>query len=429
MVLKQDVLLRHMKDPSKEERQRPRRVLLWSLDEQEKGRILKEDEEWSIVRQMRLADDDTVRPSTNEWSETGIRVSHAIQVIIRFTALPSDWKSDRYGKSKDKNRDLDLHYDLDTKEMKISHPCSLSSCDCMLPNLQLPSYTLEDPSSSSNPTSPGGSNPTSRATSPVVGTSSSGPSMALYQWANEKTSHGAAVEAYYSSGPNGGKNVPNGYFGTSKSFRYKSECLCALSAKGKGKEEILKLYEVDPELLTGSAVQFGGSTESFRHRGRDGSGRGRWKDDETYGRELEDELRARSASRQRASHSHSHPGSGPGSAFNSGTATPTNSSGFDSRVASSNNLVAMMGEVQISLNDAIASSRDRSSRSRSRLRGALDRQDADGGRRGREGSRSLSRPGSTSTSRNPSRAGSRANSPSRSGQTTPTFPLMGLRGV
>jgi len=49
---------------------------------------------------MRLADGDTVRLSTNEWSETGIRVSHSIQVIIRFTALLVEWNSDKCGKGK-----------------------------------------------------------------------------------------------------------------------------------------------------------------------------------------------------------------------------------------------------------------------------------------------------------------------------------------
>jgi hypothetical protein len=72
---------------------------------------------------MRLADDDTCRPSTHDLSETGIRVSHSLQTIIRFTPVGLG----------------------ETKEMKISHPCKISSCDCMDANLQLPGYSKEDP--------------------------------------------------------------------------------------------------------------------------------------------------------------------------------------------------------------------------------------------------------------------------------------------
>ncbi len=62
VVLKQDVHLHDLRHPEKQEQQKPKRILLWSMKDDEKGRILYADEEFSIVRQMRLADDDKCRP-------------------------------------------------------------------------------------------------------------------------------------------------------------------------------------------------------------------------------------------------------------------------------------------------------------------------------------------------------------------------------
>ncbi|KAL7010391.1 hypothetical protein EMMF5_000415 [Cystobasidiomycetes sp. EMM_F5] len=122
-----------LKDPERSEQARAKPILLWSMAKNEKGTIIEPEEEYHLVRQMKLADDDTVRPSSNEWSNTGIRVSHALQTIIRFTPLP-----DAKGKGPAVVQE-------NMKEMKISHPCKLSSCDCMIGNLQLPSYSKEDP--------------------------------------------------------------------------------------------------------------------------------------------------------------------------------------------------------------------------------------------------------------------------------------------
>jgi hypothetical protein len=125
VILKQDVTLQHMLEPERTEHMKPKRVLLWSMNAEEKGTMLAAEQDFAIVRQMRLADDDTIRPSSNPLSETGIRVSHTLQTVVRFTPL-TDGK-------------------LETKEMKITHDCKLSSCDCMIGNLQLPSYSKEDP--------------------------------------------------------------------------------------------------------------------------------------------------------------------------------------------------------------------------------------------------------------------------------------------
>lgn len=83
------------------------------------GVILPANAEFSLIKKMRVADDDMVRPSTNEHSDTGIRLSHQMLVVITFTAM--DGPDGKEG---------------ETKEMKIKWDAKLSSCDCMLENLQ-----------------------------------------------------------------------------------------------------------------------------------------------------------------------------------------------------------------------------------------------------------------------------------------------------
>ena len=221
VMLRQDVFLKHMQRPELYEQAKPKRILLWSMNPNERGAIYDPEQSLDLVRQMRLADDDTVRPSTPEWSVTGIRVSHALQTIIRFTVLPPMSAEDekRAGKGK---APLNGATQESRKEMKISNPCKLSSCDCMIGNLQLPIYTKEDP---------------------------------ITQASQRLTGH-------------------------------KSVCLCNVSAKA-AEEEMEKLYGADMQSL-GAASHFGSVT-----RGRNEQ----WKDDEQYGRDLEDDLRSRSRSR------------------------------------------------------------------------------------------------------------------------------------
>jgi hypothetical protein len=214
--------------PERTEQTRPKRVVLWSMNPDDCGRVYEEDQEFSIVAQMRLADDDTIRPTTNEHCETGIRVSHELQILIRFTPIPKDQPEvPAFGGG------------LETKEMKITHPCKISSCDCLLSNLQLPSYDALD----------------------RVGQ--------------------LAIDS--------GGSRPQHKSGRA---RYLSKCLCTISTE-ESPEIMEKLYGADPALL-GGAANFGTS-----RRTREGNSNLRavgFKTEEEYAASLEDALRARGRS-------------------------------------------------------------------------------------------------------------------------------------
>ena len=126
VILKQDIKLQNLKETDKFEDTKPKRILLWSMREDEKGINLAIDKEFSISRQMALADDDNLRPSTHPLTDTGIRVSHTLQVIIRITPQSP-------------------HKSNDMKEIMISHQCIITSCECLIGNLQLPPYSKQDP--------------------------------------------------------------------------------------------------------------------------------------------------------------------------------------------------------------------------------------------------------------------------------------------
>lgn len=117
-VLKQDTILQNIKKPERTER-KTQDITLWSLSqENSQPTELKEGEDLSLVRQMRLqtSRDERVllRPSINENSVTGIRHTHTIMVVIRFRAQD----------------------DNNTREMKIKFPANIGSCACSVENLQ-----------------------------------------------------------------------------------------------------------------------------------------------------------------------------------------------------------------------------------------------------------------------------------------------------
>lgn len=229
VVLKQTINLVDLTHPERKEATKPKRVVLWSLHPDQCGKVYEEDQEMSIVTQMRLADDDTIRPTTNEYSETGLRVSHELQVVVRFTPIPTDYVDvPAFGGG------------LETKEMKITHACQISSCDCLVENLQLPSYDQ------------------------------------------------LTVGSSYSIGK--GTARPQHKSGKA---RYLSKCLCTISAE-EDLEVMERIYGADPSLL-GGAAHFGNS-----RRAREGNSNLRqtgFKSEEEYAAALEEALRARGRSR------------------------------------------------------------------------------------------------------------------------------------
>lgn len=227
-MIKQQIFLVDLTHPDKTEQTRPKRFILWSLDSDECGKVYEEDQEFNIVAQMRLADDDTIRPTTNEYAETGLRVSHELQILIRFTPIPKEYiEIPSFGGG------------LETKEMKITHPCKISSCDCLVSNLQLPSY--------------------------------------------DELHLGGPAEV----GQGGSR--PQHKSGRS---RYLSKCLCTVSTE-ENPEVMEKIYGADPALM-GGAAHFG--TSRRQGEGNTNLRAAGFKSEEEYAASLEAALRARGRS-------------------------------------------------------------------------------------------------------------------------------------
>lgn len=94
---------------------------LWTLKAQEDVGTLRPGRDFHLSRQFRLPNDDAIRPSTAERSITGIRVSHQLQVILRFTPLVNNPLKQQ-------------------REIKYTGDAIMSSCCCMLSSVQLPAY-------------------------------------------------------------------------------------------------------------------------------------------------------------------------------------------------------------------------------------------------------------------------------------------------
>jgi hypothetical protein len=106
-------------------------IPLWSYRKDTKRSIGRYNagQEFSLVQQFRLKDDDTIRSTTSDKSDTGIRVSHKLALVLHYTPLEDNPKNE-------------------TKELKIATDATFTSCCCVVEYLQLPQYTstpsLED---------------------------------------------------------------------------------------------------------------------------------------------------------------------------------------------------------------------------------------------------------------------------------------------
>lgn len=100
-------------------------IPLWSYRKDSKQQCIGRytaGQEFSLVQQFRLKDDDIIRSTTSEKSETGIRVSHKLAVVVHYTPLENNPK-------------------METKELKIATDATFTSCCCVVEYLQLPKYT------------------------------------------------------------------------------------------------------------------------------------------------------------------------------------------------------------------------------------------------------------------------------------------------
>lgn len=103
LAIIQHVSLQSLQNPERKEEHKPLDLVLWSSrrqQEQEHERdrtsepysptILRAGQPFNLVKQIRLANDNFLRQSTNPHSITGIRVSHSLEVTLWYAALEDE---------------------------------------------------------------------------------------------------------------------------------------------------------------------------------------------------------------------------------------------------------------------------------------------------------------------------------------------------
>jgi hypothetical protein len=120
VILAQNFNLQSMKNPELVEHIETL-IPLWSSKKEGVTPLkIKDGQELCFVRQLRLMAEDNhemLRPTSNDWSETGIRIAHQLVVLIRFKPL--------------ENNPEGL-----VKELKIAFDGKISSCASNIENHQ-----------------------------------------------------------------------------------------------------------------------------------------------------------------------------------------------------------------------------------------------------------------------------------------------------
>lgn len=124
VYLNQTIALQSRSDPARKET-KIMTIPLWSYRKSAKQQYIgrySAGQEFSLIQQFRLKDDDIIRSTTSEKSETGIRISHKLALVVHYTPLRENPK-------------------METKEMRIATDAVFTSCCCVVEYLQLPKYT------------------------------------------------------------------------------------------------------------------------------------------------------------------------------------------------------------------------------------------------------------------------------------------------
>lgn len=123
IYLHQNVQLQSQKEPERKEN-KIMIIPLWSYRKSKRQPIGRyaAGQEFSLVQQFRLPDDDTIRSTTCEKSNTGIRMTHKLALVVHLTPLEDNPKKT-------------------IKEVKVETDAVITSCCCVLEYLQLPKYT------------------------------------------------------------------------------------------------------------------------------------------------------------------------------------------------------------------------------------------------------------------------------------------------
>ncbi|GAA5824184.1 hypothetical protein JCM11251_001557 [Rhodosporidiobolus azoricus] len=121
-------------------------------------KALKKDEMWNIIHLARLPNDNYIRPSTPDGTDTPIAIHHTLLCEITYRPMsegesnPMPASTKGKGKEKEEKKQRDPKPEM--KKLTVSRPFDLWSCCCFLDSLTLPVYSELDPISSSIETEP-----------------------------------------------------------------------------------------------------------------------------------------------------------------------------------------------------------------------------------------------------------------------------------
>ncbi|GAA5899240.1 hypothetical protein JCM6882_009292 [Rhodosporidiobolus microsporus] len=111
---------------------------------------LRKDELWNVIHLARLPNDNHLRPSTPEGTESPITVHHTLQCEITYRPMteeesnPPPFPGTGKGKGKEKEK-KEKQPEPERRKVVMSKPFDMFSCCCFLDSLTLPVYSLSDP--------------------------------------------------------------------------------------------------------------------------------------------------------------------------------------------------------------------------------------------------------------------------------------------
>ncbi|GAA6011947.1 hypothetical protein JCM10207_003437 [Rhodosporidiobolus poonsookiae] len=108
-------------------------------------KTLHKDEMWNIVHLARLPNDNYIRPSTPEGTDSPITVHHTIQMEMTYRPMTEEESNPELREGKGKGKDKDKQPEPERRKVVMSKPLDIFSCCCFLDSLTLPVYSLLDP--------------------------------------------------------------------------------------------------------------------------------------------------------------------------------------------------------------------------------------------------------------------------------------------
>ncbi|GAA5824110.1 hypothetical protein JCM11251_001526 [Rhodosporidiobolus azoricus] len=114
-------------------------------------KCLQKDEMWNVIHLARLPNDNHIRPTTPEGTESPITVHHTLQCEITYRPMTEEESNPppfpgttEKGKGKGKEK-KEKQPEPERRKVVMSKPFDMFSCCCFLDSLTLPVYSVSDP--------------------------------------------------------------------------------------------------------------------------------------------------------------------------------------------------------------------------------------------------------------------------------------------